>query len=156
MTTSNFLRFSFYSIQKLALKWQKLPATWTCITIQHCWMNCLVKHKLWSAKRNRPLVSYYSVPQDRTWGVHDVAWKGQIYRGCNLEGLLISLMTEKDKGTSEVEVHQNLSENKTDGPFIQVRKACQVQVIKNLEKIYLGKCSINQFMLINYFFTTGG
>lgn len=69
---------------------------------------------------------------------------------------MISLMPEKDKGTSEVEVHQNLYENKTDGAFIQVRKACQVQVIKNLEKTYLGKCSINQFILINYFVTAGG
>lgn len=66
------------------------------------------------------------------------------------------MMTEKDKGTSEVEVYLNLSENKTDGPFIQVRKACQVQVIKNLKKTQLGKCPVNQFILINYFVTGGG
>lgn len=65
-------------------------------------------------------------------------------------------MTEKDKDTSEMEVHLNLSDNKTDGPFIQVRKACQVQVIKNLKKTYLGKCPINQFKWINYFVTAGG
>lgn len=53
-------------------------------------------------------------------------------------------MTEKDKGTSEVEVYLNLCENKTDGPFLQVRKACQVQVIKNLKKTQLGKCPVNQ------------